>query len=665
VAATHQRLEEAQCFLSEDKPEKAAKIVADILRVEPGNTEAQYTLAVTQRIQHQWTAALGTIDRILEVKPTFGRAHQEAGYNRIATKDFLQAGVAFEAAVRSDPSLINSWKCLAKLYRDSGNDAQFQEAQDQVTFLKTLPAELLTVISYMSDDRLIDAERLCRYFLRTNKKHIEGMRLLAEVATRTNTFDDAEFLLESCVEFEPEHRNARIQYVNVLLKTQKFHKAFDQATILREKYPHDIEAVSALYASACMGIGDNEAARQTYETLIKHNPENYFYPVSLAHIYKSDGDVDTAVALYQKSYSIKPDHGDAYWSLANTKSYQFTNAEIEHMQSVESAQRTAEDDRTQLCFALGKALEDKQDFEAAFGYYDTGNLLRKAKTHHDEKSLQIRIESQIEVCTPELLDAKRGLGCEAPDPIFIVGLPRAGSTLLEQILSSHSQVDGTMELHDILNLAKRLRGRAPTEEGKPRYPEILAEIDETYFRRFGEQYIDNTRPYRGNAPYFVDKMPNNFFHIGLIKLVLPNAKIIDARRHPMACCFSGFKQLFGEGQEFSYDLADIGNYYRQYVKLMEHWDKVLPGFVLRVEYEEVVGNLDVQVARILDFCGLPFENACVEFHKTRRSIRTPSAEQVRQPIYQSGLEHWRHFEPWLAPLKEALDPAFVARKPQL
>jgi len=663
ATAVPHRLEEAQSLLRQDKPEKAEEIVAGLLRDDPDNTEARYTLAVTQRIQHEWTRALETIETILAQKPNFGRAHQEAGYNRIAQKDYLQAGIAFEKAVACDPSLINSWKSLAKLYEDSGNTRQRQRAQDQITFLNTLPAELLTVISYLSEDRLVDAERLCRYFLKSNKTHVEGMRLLAEIATRNNVFDDAEFLLESCVEFEPEHRNARIQYVNILLRTQKFHKAHEEAKVLLEKYPDDLETIRALYASACMGIGDNEAAKASYRKLMDKSPENHFYPVSLAHVYKSDGDFDKAVELYRKSYEIKPDHGDAYWSLANTKSYRFSDAEIEQMRSIEAADTTHEDDRIQVCFALGKAHEDLQSYESAMQFYEKGNALKKKATHHHEKPLSVRIDSQIEVCTKELFDAKKGLGFEAPDPIFIVGLPRAGSTLLEQILSSHSQVDGTMELHNILNLAKRLRGRDPAADGKPRYPKILTDLEDSYFRRFGEQFIEDTRAYRGNAPYFTDKMPNNFFHVGLIKLVLPNAKIIDARRHPMACCFSGFKQLFGEGQEFSYNLRDIGNYYRQYVKLMDHWDEVLPGFVLHVQYEDVVDDLDTQVGRILDFCGLPFEDACIEFHKTERSIRTPSAEQVRQPIYKSGLEQWRHFEPWLGPLKEALGPDVLARYP--
>ena len=626
-----------------------------VLADEPDNVEARYALAVAQRHRHQWSTALGTLAEIHKVKPDFGRAHQEVGYNHIAMRNFPRAGAAFERAVNSDPSLVNSWKSLAKLYQDDGNTKRLNAVKDQLVFLESLPTELLAVISYLSDDRLADAERLCKHFLRTSKTHAEGMRLLAEIATRNKTLDEAEFLLESCVEFHPEHRNARIQYVNVLMRVQKFAKAHEEATRLLDDYPDDRENIRSLYAGACAGIGRNAQAIESYELLMRTHPDNHLFPVSLAHVHKADGEFNKAVALYRKAYQVKPDHGDAFWSLANTKSYEFTDDELSRMESLAADSATNESDRIQICFALGDAFESRRDYERSFGYYRQGNALKQPHTYHSPKHLQVRIDSQIEVCTEELFVRKAGLGCPAPDPIFVVGLPRAGSTLLEQILSSHSRVDGTMELHNILNLAKRLRGR-DEPGGKPRYPAILNDLEDDYLRQFGEQFIDDTRAYRGSAAYFVDKMPNNFFHVGLIRLILPNAKVIDARRHPMACCFSGYKQLFGEGQEFSYGLPEIGNYYRQYVKLMDHWARVLPGFVLRVEHEDVVDDLQRQVRRILEFSGLPFEQACVDYHRTERSIRTPSSEQVRQPIFRSGLDQWRNYEPWLDPLKEALGP---------
>ena len=654
------RVRQAQQLLSQGAPARAAQLMGDVLTDEPDNVEAAYALAVAQRHQHAWTDALDTLAGVLRRKPNFGRAHQEVGYNHLAMQNFPRAGAAFERAVNNDPSLVNSWKCLAKLYQDSGNTKRLAAVSDQLIFLESLPVELLTVISYLSDDRLGDAERACKHFLRANKTHAEGMRLLAEIATRNKTYDEAEFLLESCVEFHPAHRNARIQYVNILMRVQKFAKAYDEAQRLLDDYPEDTEHIRALHASACAGIGKTGQAVESYELLMREHPDNHIFPVSLAHVLKADGEFDKAVEHYRRSYRIKPDHGDAYWSLANTKSYEFTGDELSRMESLAADPDTDESDRIQVCFALGDAYERRGEHEPSFRYYRQGNALKQPHTYHSAKHLQVRIDSQIEVCTRELFESKPGVGCPAPDPIFVVGLPRAGSTLVEQILSSHSQVDGTMELHNILNLAKRLRGR-DEPGGKPRYPAILAELENGFFQRFGEQFIDDTRAYRGNSAFFIDKMPNNFFHVGLIRLILPNAKVIDARRHPMACCFSGYKQLFGEGQEFSYGLTEIGNYYRQYVKLMDHWNQVLPGFVLRVQHEDVVDDLEGQVHRMLEFCGLPFEQACIDYHQTERSIRTPSSEQVRQPIFRTSLEQWRNYEPWLGPLKDALGPEIRER----
>ena len=654
----------AQRELAAGKPARAERALAALLEAEPDNDEARYAFAVALRHGHKWQAALSALAEILERRPGFGRALQEVGYNHIARRDFVAARAAFEEAVAADPSLINSWKCLVKLYEDDAPDAaargKLAAARERAAWLGGLPAELLTVISYLSEDRLADAERLCKHFLRTNQTHVEGMRLLAEVATRNKALGEAEFLLESCVEFEPQHREARIQYASVLLQAQKFAKARDQAEQLLQETPEDAGIVRSLYAAALGGVGDTAAAIEHYERLVAAHPDSHLHPIALAHVHKAQGDIGRAVALYQQAYRVKRDHGDAYWSLANTKSYAFSDAEIDAMVGLEVAPTTAAEDRIHICFALGAAFEGRKDYERAFGYYRKGNALRQADTGHSPEHLKVRIDSQIEVCGEALFRAKAGLGCDAPDPIFIVGLPRAGSTLIEQILASHSQVDGTMELHNILNLAKRLRGRdAPGQP--PRYPKLLAELEDGYFRRFGEQFIEETRAYRGEAPFFIDKMPNNFFHIGLIQLILPNAKVIDARRHPMDCCVSGFKQLFGEGQEFSYGLREVGNYYRQYVKLMDHWDAVLPGFVLRVLHEDVVADLEGQVRRILDFCGLPFEPACVEYHRTERSIRTPSAEQVRQPISRAAMGQWRNFDPWLGPLREGLGVDTVER----
>jgi Sulfotransferase family len=350
---------------------------------------------------------------------------------------------------------------------------------------------------------------------------------------------------------------------------------------------------------------------------------------------------------------VRPSYGDAYWSLANLKTYRFAADEIARMRAAEAAPTTALIDRYHLCFALGKALEDTAQYEESFRYYERGNGLKKSQSRYRPETIERNTRLQQAICTQEFFAARRCVGSPDPSPIFIVGLPRSGSTLLEQILASHSQVEGTMELADIPRLVLELQGREPDSEN-PRYPAVLQTLESGDFLKFGEKYISDTRVYRTDKPRFIDKMPNNFRHLGLIHLILPNAKIIDARRSALACCFSNFKQLFAAGQEFTYGLEDIGRYYRTYVELMAHWDSVLPQRVLRVQHEDVVENLEANVRRILEFCGLEFEPQCVEFYKTERSIRTASSEQVRRPIFKEGIDQWRNFEPWLGPLKATL-----------
>ncbi len=651
--SNNETIQKARTALAQRDFKKSLELLTQVLSREPANFEARYTLAVLRRTQGDHAVAKQILLELLAITPDFGRGFQELAFCELGLNKISLAQDSFQKAVELDASLIDSWQYVLKLYT-STNDSRANHASRQIKFLSELPQELRTVISYLSSGRIADAERLCRFFMQKNKTHIEGMRLMAEIATRTGVFDDAEFLLETVMELDPAHEDAEIQLINVLLRRQRFHKAHSRSRSLYEAKTKPASNVQALYASACFGIANNAEAIRVYNQMIKASPKDPVLRVSLGHIYNSIGKPAEAVNLFKQAYNIRSTHGDAYWSLANTKSYQFSDKELASMIDMVAKEAISELDQIQLNFALGKAYEDRSDFTRSFEYYSIGNDQKRSSSTHSAGHLDIRVSSQIEICTRELFTAWEGSGHRAEDPIFIVGLPRAGSTLLEQILASHSMVDGTMELHDILDLAKRLRGRDKAGETSPRYPRILRDLNLDNFEKFGAQYINDTNAYRGSAPRFIDKMPNNFFHIGLIRLILPRAKIIDARRHPMSCCFSGFKQLFGEGQEFTYGLEEIGNYYRQYIRLMDHWDKVLPGFVLRVQHENVVNNLEIEVKRLLDFCGLPFESACLEFHKTERSVKTPSAEQVRQPIYRSGLDQWRNYENHLDPLKKAL-----------
>jgi len=466
--------------------------------------------------------------------------------------------------------------------------------------------------------------------------------------------DDAEFLLEAVLVLAPDYQAARHDYARALLQRHKHARAVEELDKLLKIDPRN-RVYRTTYATACVGVGDHERALALYRELLVETPQAADIHLSIAHSLKTLGHAQEAIEAYRSAAAARPSYGDAYWSLANLKTYRFTDDEIARMRAEEAAETTQLVDRYHLCFALGAALENRADYAESFSYYERGNALKKSEIRYRPEPIERNARLQVVTCTREFFAARQAIGCDSPDPIFIVGMPRAGSTLLEQILASHSKVEGTMELADIPRIVHELHGRE-LDSDNPRYPRVLAELNPEDFKKLGEQYIEDTRIYRTNRPHFIDKMPNNFRHIGLIHLILPNAKIIDARRDAMACCFSNFKQLFASGQEFTYSIEDIARYYRGYVELMEHWDAELPGKVLRVQHEDIVRDLQGNVRRILDFVGLDFESACLEFHKTGRSVRTASSEQVRRPINREGVDQWKNFEPWLGELRAALGP---------
>jgi tetratricopeptide (TPR) repeat protein len=608
------------------------------LESEPEHREALYLLAVAQRYSRRPLDGLATITQLIELNHGYGRAHQERGHCLRALGRNDDALAAYQAAVSYNAGLLASWRILSDFHHNAGLSEAAAFAKAQCAYLESLPKELQSVVSLIHESKLGKAENLCRAFLQNNGHHIEAMRLLADIGTKFNSYDDAEFLLDSCMILEPDNTNAHFDYVNLLHKRQKFADALEQARALRNKAP-DKAKFDMLFANQNLSVGNFDIALGIYR---------------LGHALKTTGQQKEAIKAYSEAYRVKPDFGDAYWSLANLKTYRFDQAQISAMREIEKAKSTQLVDRYHLCFALGKALEDHGDYAEAFAYYERGNRLKREEVGYDWRRINTEIDLQIEHCIKDLFAKADGAGCKSTDPIFILGLPRAGSTLLEQILASHSQVEGTMELPNILALAHKLDGRRRVGE-EARYPANLGELTHAELTEFGDAFMRDTQIHRKtDAPFFIDKMPNNFRHIGLIHMILPNAKIIDARRGAMGCCFSGFKQLFAEGQEFTYGLEEIGHYYTDYVRLMDHWDSVLPGRILRVRYEEVVADLDTQVRRLLDFCGLPFEEACINFHETERAVRTASSEQVRQPIFKSGVDQWEHFSAHLDPLRAVL-----------
>jgi tetratricopeptide (TPR) repeat protein len=628
-----------------------------MLATVPENRDVLYLRAYSQRMLGDIPAALATLVTLEQLHPQFSRLFQERGQCYVALKQAPQAIDAFFHGVRINPALPASWSMLEGLFRMTRQAEDAAEAAAHVATLKKLPPEVVTATALFSDGELAEAEQIIRAFLLQQGHHVEAMRLLARIGIERDVLDDAQLLLEAVLDLTPDYQAARLDYARVLSKRHMHQRAQEQVEKLLAADSSN-RNYRTLHALTCVGLGQHERAIELYRELLAGTNQPADLHVSIAHSLKTLGRRDEAVAEYRAAATARAGYGDVYWSLANLKTYRFEDAELAEMYAAESAASTSVVDRYHLCFALGKALEDQQQYERSFDYYSRGNALKRAESHYRPEVIELNTRLQIEVCTPELF-SRDDSGIRAADPIFIVGLPRSGSTLIEQILASHSTVEGTQELADIPRIVADLKGRE-ADVDNPLYPAVLTQMTAEDHRRLGEKYLTDTHVYRTGKARFIDKMPNNFRHIGLLHLMLPNAKIIDARREPMACCFGNLKQLFAQGQEFTYSVEDIARYYRTYLDLMRHWETVLPGRVLRVQHEDVVDDLEGSVRRLLDFCELEFEPACVEFHKTERSIRTASSEQVRQPIYREGLEQWRHFEPWLGTLRDALGDA-VAR----
>jgi tetratricopeptide (TPR) repeat protein len=650
-------LQQLQGWLQDRQYDRSLAYLNGLLVNDPSNTDALYFKAVTLRYLHQYETAGECLETLRQLEPNHSRALQEQGHLLRDQKRFEEAMSFYQMATRQNPSLIASWQAQQQILKNLGQNQAASSLQEQIDHLRNMPKPLLAVMDLVARGKLIRAEELVRAFLQKVPHHVEAMRLLADIGVRLGILDDAEFLLEAAVKLEPNNLQLHVDYLQTLRKRQKFAAAFAEASWLLEQRP-DNPQFQSLYAIEAMQTGDYETAVKYLDSVLERIPGEPTTLTTRGHALKTAGQQEEAIASYRSAISSQERHGEAWYSLSNLKTYRFDDGEVSTMQRLEAEPSLTPTDRVHLDFALGKAFEDRKDYAKSFDYYSRGNQIKKIQSRYNADSMTAELASQQTIVDRALIDRFKGAGCPADDPIFILGMPRAGSTLLEQILSSHSQVDGTLELPNILALAQRLR-RGDRISGKSHYPEVLTELSAQQYREFGEKFIEDTKIHRKGAPFFIDKMPNNFRHVGLIKLMLPNAKIIDARRSAPACCFGGFKQMFAEGQEFSYDLADIGQYYRDYVDLMDHWQAVFPGEILLVEYENVVADLEGQVRRLLDFCGLDFEESCLNYHETKRAVRTASSEQVRQPIYTTGVDQWTHYREFLQPLKDALGPRFA------
>ena len=627
-------------------------------RAAPEHRDALYMIAVCHRYLKRVPEALATLAELEKLHPQFSRLYQERGHCHVAQRDAAAAIPAFERALGLNSALPACWKALEALYRFTGRPADAERASAQVKRLAALPPELIAAEGMFAEGDIVESEEIVRQYLQTKDPlDVNAMWLLAKIGIKLSILEDAEVLLEGVLAIEPSHHVVRHDYAIVLALRHKHERALEQIRGLLGIEPTN-RAFRTTHAAILMGLGKHDEALPIYQGVLAEAPRNPDLHLAIAHALKTLNRTQEAIASYRAAAAIRPGYGEAYWSYANLKKHRFTDDEIARMRCEESAPQASLADRYHLCFALGKALEDAGDYAESFRYYERGNQLKKSETRYRLASTEYNTHLLSGTLTREFFAARRGSGCDSAAPIFIVGLPRSGSTLIEQILASHSQVEGTMELADIPRMVQQLHGRDAYDSYKKfwdQYIESLSARSPTDLQADGEKYLSDTRIYRSaGQPFFTDKNPNNFRNIGLLQLILPNAKIIDARRGAMACCFSNYKQLYANGQEFTYSLEDIGGYYRWYVALMAHWDHVLPGKVLRIRHEEVVEDLEVNVRRILEYCGLEFEPACLEFYKTERRVHTVSSEQVRRPVNREGVDQWRNYEPWLGPLKEAL-----------
>ncbi|MDR3507943.1 MAG: sulfotransferase [Caulobacteraceae bacterium] len=640
-------VDQAAALLAKD-PGGAERRASEILKLAPQDPRARLILASARRRQGDAQAARALLEPLAKAYPKAAQTYYELGAALDALGETQAATAALRHALSLKGDLAEAWRTLGDILFREGDLQGAEEAYAQHGRAQIQDPALRPAAEALYLGRLDEAGQRLRALLSGRPDDPAAMRLLADVLLRRERFGDAEILLAHSLERDPTQDGVRLNYAIASFRQQKAAQALPHIERLLAADPAH-PAYRNLMA-ACLGlIGEDERSICLYQGLLADYPKQPRIWLNYAHALRAVGRRAEAVDAYKRCIALAPGLGDAYWSLANLKVASFTAEEEAAMRAQLERVDLPNEDRLHLCFALGKALEDRGDPGGAFSHYAQGAAIRREQARYDAGATTAQFGRTKAVFTPALFAARAGMGSSAPDPIFIVGLPRSGSTLIEQILASHSAVEGARELPDLGFIARNLGAD---------YPEAVAGLAPDQLQALGDGYIASTRIHRKlDRPLFIDKMPNNFQHIGLIQLILPRARIIDARRHPLGTCFSAFKQHFAQGQTFSYDLGDLGRYYRDYVDLMAHFDRALPGRVHRVIYEDMVEDTETQVRRLLDYCGLPFEAACLKFYENDRAVRTVSSEQVRRPIFREGLEQWRRFEPWLNPLKAALGPA--------
>ncbi len=634
-------------------PAKAAEQASEILKAVPGHPHALLILGVAQRRLGDNAAARAVLETLAATQPRAAAAHYEYGLTLAALGEAEAAIAAIRRATGLNPAMPDAWRALGDLLMLAGDEAGADQAYARHIGAAVNDKRLMAAGLALCDRDIPAAERLLRAHLARFPTDVAAMRMLAEAATRLGQFGEAEALLADCLKRAPSFIGARHNYAMVLYRQNKLAEAIPHIERLVAHDPRDPNYRNLL-AAAVASVGDYQRAIDLYEGVLRQFPRQPKIWLGYGHALKTAGRTADGVRAYRKSLELEPSLGEAYWSLANLKTVRFPPADLGAMEALLRRPGLGREDTYHTHYALGRAYEEQGDYAQSFSHYAAGARIRLTEAGYSADETTGQVDRLISLFSAAFFAERAGAGCQDPAPIFVVGLPRSGSTLIEQILASHSAVEGTMELQEMPRIARSF-GRGLTGTDGPRYPESLAPLQAGALTALGEDYIRRSHIYRKlDRPFFIDKLPNNWLHTGLIRLILPHAKIIDARRHPLATCFSAFKQHFARGQNFSYDLTDVGRYYCDYVRLMAHMDLVQPGLVHRVQYETMVADTEGEIRRLLAFCGLEFEPACLRFWETDRAVRTASSEQVRRPIFTEGLEQWRNFEAWLGPLKEAL-----------